>query len=112
MLSAIVSSRENCDQLPCCKPLEPVHNTLMCSYDQAQLVLLQELLDSVRSEFDDVTSASWISDSVLLDAQLSITISGIRPQDIDNELLFGSLDFMDDFQGSLELINIVQVGQC
>lgn len=54
MLPAVVGRREHCNEGPACKPLEAVHDALMCPDDHAKVVLLQELLDSVGSELDDI----------------------------------------------------------
>ena len=55
------------------------------------------MLDSVGTEFDYVTGSAWISDCIWEDSEFVVAVGWVRPEDVDDELLFGSRDFMNNF---------------
>ena len=67
---------------------EAVHDALMRPEHEPASVGIEEVLDAVGAEFDDVTCTVGVTDEVWLNTQVLITVSGIRPEDIDDELLF------------------------
>ena len=101
MSSAIVSGRENCEQLPSSEPLKAVHHTLVSSQDVLGLVVVEELLDSIWTEFDYVSSAIRVSDEVRLNSELRVVVGGVAPKDVDHKLLLRSGHLVDYLEGSL-----------
>jgi hypothetical protein len=68
MSTAVVSSREHCEQLATSKPLKAVHNALMGPQDVFGFIVIEELLDAVRAELYDVAGSVRVSDEIGLDA--------------------------------------------
>ena len=59
----------------------------MGSQDKAAPVGIEEVLDTIWAELHDVSSSVRVADEVWLNAQVLITISRIRPEDINDKLL-------------------------
>jgi hypothetical protein len=59
----------------------------MCAQDVLGFVIVKELFHTVGSELHDVSGAVGVTDKVWLDAQLLVVITGIAPQDVNDELL-------------------------
>ena len=87
MTSAVVGGGEHREQLAASKSFEAVHYTLVSTQDELGLVVFEEKLDTIGAKLDNVSCAVGVSDEVGLDAKFLIAISGIRPQDINDELL-------------------------
>ena len=83
----------------------------MRSQDISAAVRLEEVLHSVGAKLHDVACAVRISDEVRLDAEVLVAISGVGPENVDDELLLGRRDFVDDFKRALNLIDLVQAQQ-
>ena len=81
----------------------------MRSQDHRQIIILQEIANSVRTEFHNITSSIGISDEVRLDANLMIIVSGIRPQNIHHQLLLLSRDLMNDLKRTRNASNLADV---
>ena len=82
MSTAVIGSRENCEQATTCKSLETIHNTFVCSQDEAHFIIFKESLYSIWTEFDNVSCSIWISNKVRLDTELTIRIGRVTPEDI------------------------------
>ena len=80
----------------------------MGTQDKSTPIGLKEILDAIRAKFDDITGTVGIANKVRLDAKVLIAISGVRPQDVDDELLLRSRHFVDDLQRSLDLVDLVE----
>jgi hypothetical protein len=52
----------------------------MGSYDQAEVVVIEELIDSVGSELDNITCSIGVADDIRLYPQLLIGIGRIAPK--------------------------------
>ena len=88
--TAVVSRREYCEELAASEALEAIHDALVGSQDEAAPVGIEEVLDTIWAELYDVSSSVRVADEVWLNAQVLITISRIRPEDINDELLLWS----------------------
>jgi len=110
--SAVVGSRKHGNKLTAGESLEAVHDALVRPEYVLQVVVLEELADAIRTELHDVSGAVRVSHEVGLNTQLLVTVSGIRPQDVNNELLLRSRDLMDHFKRSLDSLNLVKGDQC
>ena len=104
MAPAVVGGREDSKQLAACEPFEAVHDALMRPQNKACLIILQEEFDAVGSELDDVASAVGVADKIGLDAEFAVAVGGIRPQNVDDELLLGRRDLMDNLKWSLDCV--------
>ena len=83
--AAVVRGGEHSEQLTSSEPFEAVHDALVGSQDVLCLVVVEELLDAVRSKLHDISGTIGISDEVGLDAELG-KLNNIR---IPNILKFG-----------------------
>jgi hypothetical protein len=95
--AALVSGRENRDELATCKALEAIHDTLVRTDDAGEAVLLEKFFDPVRALLDDVARAVGVTHRVGLDAKFTVVVSGIRPEDVHDQLLNIVDDFMHNF---------------
>ena len=111
MTTAVVGCREYREELSASEALEAVHDALVGSQDKAAPVGIEEVLDAIWAELHNVSCAVRVTDEVGLNAQVLITVSGIGPENINNELLLWSGDFMDNFQRSLNLLNLIKAKQ-
>lgn len=112
MSPTVVSSTKDSDQVTSCKPLEPIHHALMCSYYKVQSVSLQEIFHSVRSKLYNVSSSVRVPHDVCLNSQLLVAVSGVTSQNINDQLLLLSGDFMDDIQRPRQSIDLFDGVQC
>lgn len=85
--TAVVCSGEDCEKLATREPLEPIHHALVSSQNKLASVCVEEVLDTVRAKFDDVSCAVGVTNEVWLDSQVLITVGRVRPKDVDNKLL-------------------------
>jgi hypothetical protein len=85
--ATVVRGAEHCEELTTCKALKTVHHTLMRAQDEFHFVVLKEVLHTIRTELDDITCAVRVPDKVWLNAELVVTVGGVRPQDVDDQLL-------------------------
>ena len=83
MPAAVVGSGKHCEQLTASKAFEAIHYTFMSSKDKLRFIILQEVLHTIRAKFDDVACTVWIANKIWLNAKLAVTVSRIRPQNID-----------------------------
>ena len=111
MTTAVISRREYREELAASEALEAVHDALVGSQDKAAPVGIEEVLDAIRAELHNVSCAVRVADEVGLNAQVLITVSGIGPENINDELLLWSGDFMDNFQRSLNLLDLIKAKQ-
>ena len=88
--SAVISSRENSEELTACEALKAVHHTFVGAEDKLASVCVKEVLHAVRTELYDVACAVRVSDEIWLDAQVLVAICRVRPQNVDDELLLRS----------------------
>ena len=88
--TAVVSCREYREELAASEALKAIHDALVGSQDKAAPIGIEEVLDAIWAELHYVSSAVGVADKVGLNAQVLITVSRIRPENIDDELLFGS----------------------
>ena len=89
MSATVIGGGEYGEELTSGESFETVHHALVSSDDVLGFVVVKELLDTVRSEFDNVTSAIRVTDEVRLDTKLCIVICRVAPKDINNQLLLG-----------------------
>ena len=111
MTTAVVGCREYREELAASEALEAVHDALVGSQDKAAPVGIEEVLDAIWAKLHNVSCAVRVTDEVGLNAQVLITVSGIGPENINNELLLWSGDFMDNFQRSLNLLDLIKAKQ-
>lgn len=111
MTATVVRSRKDCEELTACETLESVHHTLVSAKDESAPVGLKEVLDAIRAEFDDISGAVGVTDEVRLNSKVLIAISWVRPQDINDELLFRSRHLVNYLQRSLNLVDLVKAEQ-
>ena len=111
MTTAVISRREYREELTASEALEAVHDAFVGSQDKAAPVGIEEVLDAIRAELHNVSCAVRVTDEVGLNAQVLITVSGIGPENINYELLLWSGDFMDNFQRSLNLLDLIKAKQ-
>ena len=88
MSAAVIGGGENCEELATGKAFEAVHHTFVGSQNKFSFVVLEEQLYSIGSELDDVSSSVWIADEVGLNSEFTVTVSWVRPKNIDDKLLF------------------------
>jgi hypothetical protein len=74
--------------------------------NEAGLIILQEKFDAVRAELDDVACAIWVSNKIWLDTEFTVGVSGVGPKNVDDKLLLGCSDLVDDLKGSLDRLNL------
>lgn len=106
MLSAIVSSRKNSDELALGKSLETIHDALMGSNDHAKVILLKEICDSVRSKLHDISCSLGISEAIGEDSEIIVSVSGVRPKDIKHKLGLLVLNLVHDLEWSFYGFNV------
>lgn len=111
MTSTIVSSREDSEELTSSESFESIHDALVGSQDIFLFVIIEEILDFIWAKFDNVSCSVWISDEVWLNTELKIIISRVTPQNINNQLLLRSRDFMDNFKWSFNLFDLLKTIQ-
>lgn len=111
MSTAVIGSRENCEQATTCKSLETIHNTFVCSQDEAHFIIFKESLYSIWTEFDNVSCSIWISNKVRLDTKLTIRVGRVTPEDINNELLFNRRDLVYNFKRSSNLFYLFKTNK-
>jgi len=75
--AAIVGRRKNSEKLTTSKSFESVHYTLMRSQNELAAICVEEVFDSIGTEFNDVASAVGVSYKVWLDAKVLITVGRI-----------------------------------
>jgi len=108
----VVSSGKDRKQLSARKTLKTVHYALMCSQNKTGFIILKEKFDAVGAELNDVASAIRITDKIWLDTELTVGVSGIRPKDVYDELLFGRSNLVDDLKWSLNCLNLFNYLKC
>ena len=111
MTSAVVCRREHREQAASCKSLKPIHHTLVSPQNEVDLIVLKECLYTIWPKFHNVSSTVRVSDKVRLDTELTITVSRVTPQNVDDKLLLDRRYLMDYFQGSLNLFNLLQTNK-
>lgn len=72
-----------------------------------ELVVLEEVLDAVGPELDDVSGSVGVADEVGLNAEFLVVVGGVGPENVDDELLVGSGDFVDYLEGPLDCFYLV-----
>lgn len=60
----VVCSAEHCDKFAPCESFEPIHDTFVCTDNHAEIILLKELVHSIRAEFNDIACSSRVTDHV------------------------------------------------
>ena len=106
--AAVVSGRENSEQLARSEPLDSVHHALVSPQNELHLIVVKELLHSVRSELHNVSRSIWISDKVRLDSKFGVAVSGVAPQNVHHQLLLRSRHLVDNLQWSLNEFNLIK----
>ena len=82
----------------------------MRSDDHADLVLLEELVDDVRSVAHDIVLLLWVTNRILLHAKHFVGGSRITPEEIHAHLLNSISDVSkSDTKWSLNLVDILQL---
>lgn len=107
MATAVVCGRENCEELASSEALEAVHDAFVSTEDIFSFIVIKELFHTIGTELHDVASAVRVSNEVRLNAKLAIVVSGVAPQDVDDELLLRCRDFMDNLKRSLDHFNLL-----
>ena len=111
MTTAIISGREYSEKAAARKSFETIHDALVRSQNEAHLVVLKEVLNSVGTKLDDVAGAVGVAHEVRLDTELGIAIRRVRPEDVDDELLFDRGHLVHDFKRSPNLFNLFETDQ-
>lgn len=107
MPAAVVRSGKDSKQTATSESLKPIHYALMRPQNEIDLVIFEERLDPIRSEFDYVASAIRISDEIRLNSKFRVAVCRVRPENIDNKLLFYRSDFMNDLKGPSNLFYLL-----
>ena len=107
MSATVVSRGEDCEKLTTGEPLKAVHYALVGTQDKATSVSIEEVLDTIWTEFYDISRTVGVSDEVWLNSKVLITISRVGPQDINGQLLFWRRHLMDNLQWPLNLLNLL-----
>jgi hypothetical protein len=102
----VISSGKNCEQLAAREAFEAVHNTFVCSQNEAGLIILQEKFDAIGAEFDDVTCAVGVADKIRLDTEFAVGVGWVGPKNVNDELLLGRRDLVNDLEWSLDCLNL------
>ena len=112
MSSAIISGRENREEASTSESLKTVHDTLVSTQNEIDFIIFEEGLHSIRAELHNISSTVWISHKVWLDAQFTVAVCWVTPENIHNELLLDGGYFMDDFKRPSDLFNLLQTDEC
>ena len=102
----VISSGKDREQLATREAFEAVHNALVRPQNEAGLIILQEKFDAVGAELDDVACAVGVADKIRLDTEFAIGVGGVGPKNVNDELLLGRSDLVDDLKGSLDCLNL------
>ena len=108
MPPAVVSRRKDGDQLTTRKAFEAVHYTLVCSKNVLEIVVFQELSDTIWTKLNNISGSIWVTDEIGLNAQFLVAIGGITPQNINDKLLLRSGHFVHYFQWPLDFLDLVE----
>lgn len=84
----------------------------MSTQNETTPVGVKEVLDTVRAELDDIAGAVGVSNEVRLDAKVLVTISGVRPKDVNHKLLLWGRNLVDHLKRTLDLLDLVQTQEC
>ena len=87
MAAAVVGGREYGEEAAASESLEAVHHALVRTEDEVHFVVFEEGLYAVRAELHDVAGAVRVTNEVRLDAEFTVAISRVAPQDVDDQLL-------------------------
>lgn len=88
MATTVVSCREYSEKLTSSESFEAIHDAFVSSEYEFDFIIFQKEFDTIGTKFDDVSSSIWISNKVGLDSELLVTISRVRPQNVNHQLLF------------------------
>lgn len=75
--AAVVSGREDGEELTSCESFKSIHYTLVRSQNKFNFVIIQEKFYSIWAKFHDVSCAVRVSNKVGLDTKLGIAISRV-----------------------------------
>ena len=106
--SAVISSRENSEKATSSKSFESVHNTLVRSQDETCFIIFKESLDSIWAKFDNISSSVRVSHKVWLDSKLTVRVSWVTPENVNNQLLLHRRDLVYYFKWSSDLLNLLK----
>ena len=81
---AVVSCGEHCEELAAGEAFEPVHHTFVSSKDVFCFIILQKVLHAIWSKLDDVAGSVRVADEVWLNTKLTVTVSWVRPQNVND----------------------------
>ena len=112
MPSAVVSCREDSEELATGESFEAIHDAFVSTQNESTPVGVKEVLDTVRAELDDIACAIGVSNEVRLDAKVLVTISGVRPKDVNHKLLLWGRNLVDHLKRTLDLLDLVQTQEC
>jgi len=108
MAATIVSGREHGEKLATGESFEAIHYALVRSQYKPNFIILKEEFDTVRSELHDVARTVRVSDEVWLNSKFLITVSRVRPQNVNYKLLLQRRDLVNNLKWSLNSLNLVQ----
>lgn len=106
--TAIISGGEYGEQAATGESFKSVHDAFVRPQNEADLVVLEECLDTIGTELDNVACAVRISDEVGLNAYFRVTVGRIGPENIDHKLLFDGGDFVDNFKRPPDLLDLLK----
>lgn len=107
MPAAVVSGREDSDQVSASKPLHAVHHALVSTDDLEHVVSLEELLYDVRPELHNVSCPLRVPHMVQLDSLLPVVVCGVRPQNVHYKLVLFGLHLVNNLKRALELFDLL-----
>jgi len=108
MAATIVSGREHGEKLATGESFETIHYALVRSQYKPNFIILKEEFDTIRSELHDVARTVRVSDEVWLNSKFLITVSRVRPQNVNYKLLLQRRDLVNNLKWSLNSLNLVQ----
>lgn len=105
--SAVVCRGEDSYEVASGEPLESVQDAFVGSYDFQQFIILKESPHNIRAELNNVSSAMRVSDDIHLNAQVVIVLCWVRPENINNQFLHGSLHLVNNLQWPRNLLDLL-----
>ena len=106
MLPAIISGWKYSDKWATCKSFKSIHDTLMCTNNHTEIVLFQKLLYSIRAKFYNISSLWGISQMIWNDTQLTVWLSWVWPENIENDLRLFVLNLVHDLQRPFDVFDV------
>jgi len=83
----------------------------MGSQYEIYFIVIQESLDSIWSKLNDISGTIGVPHKIWLNAQFTIAVRRITPENINDQLLLDRANLMNDFQRPSDLFNLFKAYQ-